>query len=84
MLSRSLCVPKVSRFLVASSKPWHKSAFENFVTRQVRDNWAYVSSPEGLVEKLRQTQPTRYIFFCIGTGRFPKTLLIPMSASAFI
>jgi methionyl-tRNA formyltransferase len=64
----------VKRFLVASSKPWHKLAFTDFVERRGKDCWAYVSTPEELKAALSATDVARYIFFLHWNWKVPQNV----------
>lgn len=62
----------VNNFVVASSKPWHRDAFEK-VSDTEPGKWAYVSSSEELNSLLLNSSP-RYIFFLHWNWRVEKEI----------
>lgn len=67
-------VTRLTKFLVASSKPWHKLAFTDFVDRRGKDHWAYVSTPAELTAALSETDFVKYIFFLHWNWRVPQNV----------
>ena len=59
-------------FIVASSKPWHREAFER-ISREGSGSWQYVVTEEELISSLVGESP-RYIFFLYWNWRVPQAI----------
>lgn len=58
-------------YIVASSKDWHRPRFDALADRS-RDAWHWVSTPEELMDRLRQSPVCKYIFFLHWNWHVPK------------
>jgi methionyl-tRNA formyltransferase len=63
----------MTRFLVASSRPWHREEFERVSTEHAGE-WRYVSNRDELITCLEEFSP-RYIFFLHWNWIVPKSIL---------
>jgi methionyl-tRNA formyltransferase len=64
---------KMADFIVASSKPWHRQAFDRVSQREV-GKWRYVTTREELTSCLVEMTP-RYIFFLHWNWLVPTSIL---------
>ncbi len=60
-------------YIVASSKSWHKSGFDN-LRRLEEGRWIWVSSPGELLRSAREEAGVRYIFFLHWSWHVPAEL----------
>jgi len=63
----------MTRFLVASSKPWHREEFERVSTGHAGE-WHYVYNRDELTTCLEEFSP-RYIFFLHWNWIVPRSIL---------
>lgn len=70
------------KFIIASSKLWHKENFEKF-TKISSFEWHYVSSPEDLEKCLSNGLKPKYIFFLHWHWKVPKKTLKTVECICF-
>lgn len=62
----------MNNFIVASSKPWHRNAFEH-VREHEPGHWVYVESKDELAQVVNEVVP-RYIFFLHWNWMVPQNI----------
>lgn len=59
-----------SSYIVASCKPWHRLGFDD-LSRQENGRWIWASSPDELLDSVKNASGLRYIFFLHWSWRVP-------------
>lgn len=63
----------MSKYIVGSSKPWHREAFEQFVSERPSE-WRYVSTRDELTSALIDDTKPRYLFFLHWNWKVPSAI----------
>ncbi len=62
-----------SAYIIASNKEWHRTSFET-LKEEYEGDWYWVSTPDELLEAVREIESPRYIFFLHWSHHVPESV----------